>query len=250
MLLQKLRDEAHVWVISPESLKNSVVLEACLGMISDQEHERYSRFRFAEDRHRYLVSHALVRTVLSKYARISPDAWVFAESEYGKPFISNPGFSAIRFNLSHTDGLAACILALGCDCGIDVEKVHDRHSLIDVAERMFSGEEVEQMRQLKGREQLEYFFLHWTLREAYVKAQGLGISFPTRNLNFKIKPSGEVDIEFLTEIEQKPEDWQLKILTMTDDHVAAAAVCRPDQADKAIVQYQLKDYMWAYDIGK
>lgn len=243
MLLETLRHEAHVWAVKPESIVNGAILDACMNVLSEQELQRLRRFRFPEDQHRFLVSHALVRTVLSKYVGISPKEWVFSSGSHGKPVTINAALPDIRFNLSHTRGLAACLVSSGCDCGIDVEKVHDRHDPIGVAERMFSIEEISKMRQLKGREQLEYFFLRWTLREAFTKALGTGISFPTRKLNFRISPARAVEVEFEPEIEQKPENWQFETWSLAGDHIAAAAFFRPGMADKPVVRYRMGEDM-------
>ncbi len=248
MLLDKLRDEAHLWAVRPESINNRMILDACMELLSDQEQERYGRFRFAKDRHRYLVSHALVRMVLSKYVEIPPDEWVFTESDHGRPEVANPGFYALRFNLSHTAGLAVCLVTSSCDCGIDVERVHVRHNPVDVARRMFSACEVEQMLQLKGRDQLDYFFTRWTLREAYTKARGIGITFPTHKLNFNIRSATEVDIEFQADIEDHAENWQLEILSLTNEHIAAAAIRRPDQNNKIIIRHEVKDDLNSYSV--
>lgn len=246
MLLDNLRNEAHVWIVRPESISNGRILDACIDLLSEHERERYRRFRFAEDRHRYLVSHALVRNVLSKYADIQPDEWVFSQSNHGRPEVANMGLSTIRFNLSHTRGLVACIVTSSCDCGIDVERVHVRHDPIGVAKRMFSTAEFEHMQQLKGREQLEYFFTRWTLREAYTKARGIGITFPTHKLNFKIKSTGEVNIEFQADVQDNNEDWQLDILPLTEEHITASAIRRHDHNDKKIIRHDMKDDLSSY----
>ena len=248
MLLERLGREAHLWIARPESIQNKRVIDACMDSLSVQEREKYRRFRFAEDRHRYLVSHALVRNVLSKYAQVPPGEWVFSHSDHGRPEVANTGLSSMRFNLSHTKGLVACIVTSSCDCGIDVERVHVRHNPIDVAKRMFSKPEFEYMQQLSGREQLEYFFTRWTLREAYTKARGIGISFPTYKLNFNIKSTGEVNIGFQPEIQDKNEDWQLEILPLTEEHIAAAAIRRLDHNIKKIVRHDMKDDLSSYII--
>lgn len=246
MLFEKLSREAHIWFVRPESIQDKMILAACMDSLSDQEREQYRRFHFQEDRHHYLVSHALVRNALSKYAQISPAAWVFSESDHGRPEIANPNISTIRFNLSHSKGLAACIIALSCDCGIDVERVDVRHNSLGVANRMFSKSEFEHMQELKGREQLNYFFTRWTLREAYTKALGTGITFPTHKLNFKIKSAGEIEIEFHADIDDNNELWQFEVVSLTEQHIAAAAIKRLDQNNKTIIRYHMKDDLISY----
>lgn len=239
--LAQLSDEAHVWFIRPDFIQDKTTLDACRHMLSEQEREQCQRFRFPEDSHHYLVSHALVRNVLSKYVEISPDGWVFSRSDHGRPEVANPGLPPIRFNLSHTKGLAACVVTLSSDCGIDVEKIYARHNPIGVAKRMFSSSEYEHMRQLNGRMQLEYFFTRWTLREAYVKARGIGISFPTRKLSFDIESSNDINIEFQAEIEDSSNDWQFQLLSLTNEHISAIAIRREYNSNIKIITRMVED---------
>jgi len=233
--LAQLSEEAHVWFIRPDLIRNKTTLDVCMRMLSEQEREQCQRFRFPEDSHHYLVSHALVRNVLSKYVEVPPYGWVFSRSDHGRPEVANPGLPPMRFNLSHTKGLAACIVTLSSDCGIDVEKIYARHNPIGVAKRMFSSPEYEHMQQLNGRVQLEYFFTRWTLREAYVKARGIGISFPTRKLNFNIEYSNGINVEFQSEMQDTSEDWQFQLLPLTNEHITAVAIRRDNHSNKSII---------------
>ncbi|NNJ93121.1 MAG: 4'-phosphopantetheinyl transferase superfamily protein [Halobacteria archaeon] len=246
MLFDKLGREAHLWIVRPESITEGMTLAACMDTLSDQEQQRYRRFLFEKDRHRYLVSHALVRNVLSNYAEIAPAAWSFSESGHGRPEVANPGLSDIRFNLSHTSGLAACLVTYVRDCGVDVERVHTRYGAVGVAKRMFSSAEVEDVQRLEGRDQLNYFFTRWTLREAYTKALGTGITFPTHKLNFIIRSATDIDIEFQAEIEDNRKNWQFAIFSLGDEHIAAAAIKRPDQNDIKIVIHNMNEDLTSY----
>jgi len=246
MLLSRLKQEAHVWVIRPEVVRDAMTLDAAISLLSKQERAQCQRFRFAEDSHHYLVSHALVRNLLSKYIDLPPERWLFEKSEKGKPEIANTDVPSIRFNLSHTKGLAACIVTASCDCGIDVEKIYARHNPIGVAKRMFSDAEYKAMLGLHGREQLEFFFTRWTLREAYVKARGIGISFPTRKLNFNIESSSDIHIEFQPDIKDSSENWQLGLLPLTAEHITAVAIRRDDDRDKKIVTHFVEDDLVSY----
>src|SRR5437763_959951 len=80
-------------------------------------------FHFARDRRRYLVTRALVRTVLSRYMDIAPREWAFAVNDYGRPLITNAAAAArqISFNVSHTDSLIILAIAQGHELGVDVE---------------------------------------------------------------------------------------------------------------------------------
>jgi 4'-phosphopantetheinyl transferase len=241
VLLEQLPLEAHVWFTAPERLRDPGTLDDCLAMLCEQERERYRRFHFPADRHRFLVSHALVRCVLSRYLDLSPADWTFRNGEHGRPEISNPGLPALRFNLTHTDGLAACVVTLACDCGIDAERIVARHNPAGIAQRMFSAAECEQLQRLNGREQLEYFFRRWTLREAYVKARGIGIAFPTRKLQFAIDEQDSIQVEFAGGIDDTGKCWQFRLLYPTRQHIAALALGLDDSSDRRIVS---REFTW------
>lgn len=228
----QLQREVHVWFARPELVTESARYCA---LLSAQEAARYRRFHFPDDAHRYLVAHALVRTVLSRYADIAPSAWRFSHGEHGRPEISNPNVPTLRFNLTHTTGLVGCVVTLDNDCGIDVETIVERHHPLQVARRMFSETEYRRLQELNGREHLEYFFKQWTLREAYVKARGIGISFPTRKLCFDIADETNIRVEFHPELGDRNENWQLALLRLTPRHIAAVAIGRDGQGNKEII---------------
>ena len=227
--------EAHVWFVVPESITDQQTLDRFLKLLSDDELQQYQRYYFAEDSHRYLVSHAVVRTVLSKYLDIAPADWLFKRSPRGRPEIANPAAPALRFNLTHTAGLAACVVTLADDCGIDAERISERHNPVGVAKRMFSDAESKELEQLEGQAYLEHFFTRWTLREAYVKARGIGISFPTRKLTFTVNRENSVAVSFHPDIEDRRENWQFQLLKPTAEHVAAIAIRRSSETDKTVV---------------
>ena len=235
MLQDHLHREIHVWFAHPEHATNSARLDQYRSILSTQETTRYRRFHFPADRHRYLVSHALVRETLSKYIDIPPADWCFSHGEHGRPEIANPATPALRFNLTHTAGLAACVVTLSDDCGIDAEQIAERHNPVGVAKRMFSEAETRELEQLEGQAYLEHFFTRWTLREAYVKALGIGISFPTRKLTFTVNKDNIVEVSFHPDIEDQRDNWHFELLKPTAEHIAAIAIRRNGEVDKKIV---------------
>jgi 4'-phosphopantetheinyl transferase len=233
--MDQLEHEVHVWLVVPDVIQEPAKLRACRSVLCESELAQYRRLYFPDDQHRYLISHALVRYVLSRYLAIPPAGWTFRYSRHGKPEIANPGLPALQFNLTHTDGLSACAVTHSDPCGIDAERIVTRHRPIDVARRMFSRVEHDQLVQLGGRDQLEYFFSRWTLREAYVKARGIGISFPTRKLQFDVDTEGQVSIAFEPELQEQADRWQFALLTPTPEHCGAVALHRSRNLDKRIV---------------
>ncbi len=246
MLIDSLHQEAHVWFTIPESVQDDGILPQLTAILSEEELDRYRRFHFPADRHRYLVSHALVRKTLSMYIDIPPADWYFSHGEHGRPEIANPDIPPLRFNLTHTDGLVCCIVTLDDDCGIDAEKITARHATPGIAKRMFSEAECRELQRLEGQQHLKYFFTRWTLREAYVKARGTGIFFPTHKLRFTIGADRSIAVSLDADIDNKKECWNFQLLTLSEAHITAIALKKIKTADKIIVVRRL-DFQTAPD---
>src|SRR5262245_60590630 len=105
-------------------------IDAYRALLTPDEHERMHRFVFERDQVSFLLTRALVRTTLSRYAAIAPCDWRFVANDYGRPeILERPaGVPDLRFNISHTDGLIACAVAVGREVGVDVENVGRRLS--------------------------------------------------------------------------------------------------------------------------
>ncbi len=148
---------------------------ALAAMLDDKERARAARFAFQEDRQSYIAAHALVRAELSRRADRAPQQWRFAETKLGKPFLLDPPRD-LRFSITHTRGMVAVAIAEGVEIGVDVESADRRAESMKLAERFFAPEEVALLRAVEGEARRNLFFAIWTLKEAVVKATGLGLS--------------------------------------------------------------------------
>ena len=99
--------------------------------------------------------------------------------EHGKPSLAER--PELRYNISHADGIAAAIVS-EYECGIDCERVRPYRP--SVFRRCYSDYERRIVENAPENERDMLFFKLWTLKEAYVKALGTGLSFPLRNAEF------------------------------------------------------------------
>src|SRR5438477_12586665 len=76
--------EIHLWLADYNEITDSSLHTGYRGLLDPAEKAQEPRFYFERDRHRYLVTRALVRTVLSRYARIDPGGWIFSTNSYGR----------------------------------------------------------------------------------------------------------------------------------------------------------------------
>ncbi|MEE8343315.1 MAG: 4'-phosphopantetheinyl transferase superfamily protein [Gammaproteobacteria bacterium] len=235
-LLDSLRREAHVWFAEPAAITETSTLARYKSMLSPQEIERHSRFRYATDRQSYLVSHALVRRVLSQYAGVDPAQWRFSSNQYGRPEISGPNeVPPLRFNLTHTNGLVACLVTLSADCGVDAERISARANPRAVARKMFAETEQRELDKLDGDAFMERFFSYWTLREAYCKARGVSIFHSGKNYFFETTNAQRARIKFDTGYGCNGNQWQFCFSRPTAEHIVAIAIRASDHREREVV---------------
>src|SRR6266700_4944302 len=100
-------DRVDLWFLFANEVFATGLTDLYRELLSAHERLQEQRFYFAEDRHRYLLTRALVRIVLSRYVPIAASDWYFKPSAYGRPMIVNDHelASGLSFNVSHTDGL-------------------------------------------------------------------------------------------------------------------------------------------------
>jgi 4'-phosphopantetheinyl transferase len=225
-LESSLESEAHLWVVRPTEIRDPEILAAYDALMTTEEREKVSRYRFEKDRHTSRITRALVRTTLSKYADVSPGDWRFVTNAYGRPEIDEPREArALRFNLSHTDGLVVCLVSRGREVGVDVEDRTRGGDLLEIADRFFSPFEVKALRALPLEAQMDRFFLYWTLKESYIKARGMGLSLSLSAFSFELDAPGRgIRIFFDPGFEDEPERWRFSALSYGRKHAIAAGV--------------------------
>ncbi len=223
-------DDVQVWIAVTDQRYPLDLIETYVSWLDDQELSRYGRFRFPQHRREYLVAHALLRSCLSRYDERQPWEWRFATNAYGRPEIQvERGVPALQFNLSHTAGLAACAVTRSAAVGVDVEQTTREGALVEVAKASFAPPELAALEHLGGRAWRDRFFDLWTLKEAYVKARGLGLSLPLQQFAFRFESDGVEQIGFDSDsATNPPEDWTFGLLSPTAHHRLAVAVRCPE----------------------
>jgi 4'-phosphopantetheinyl transferase len=219
--------EVHLWLADPGRFQDPSLLERWEATLSAAERRRRARFVFPRHRHDFLVSHGLTRATLSRYDGVDPAAWAFSHNEYGRPEVANKDARWLRFNLSHTEGLCVVAVTRELDIGVDVEEMHGKTPSIEIAERFFAPIEVENLRALSPRHRPDRFFSYWTLKEAYIKARGAGLSLPLDLFAFTLQPDGLPRISFDPQLADDPDAWHFGLFRPTPRHRLAFALRFP-----------------------
>lgn len=224
---RELPETGEVLVVcaAPDVISAELARARYLAHLSPAERAQHDRFRFDDDRHTYLVAHALVRSTLGSMLGVAPSALEFEVGEHGKPELRRAP-SSLRFNLSHTRGLVACAVTRGDDLGVDVEQIERKLEIESLARSVFSEAEQAAVRALAGLAQRERFFRHWTLKEAYLKALGVGISLPLRSLHVELAEGQAPCLVFHPPLQDDARSWWLASEGLHGTHMLGVAVRR------------------------
>lgn len=160
------------------------LIDDCISLLDSHERQRLPQFHSSAPRREFILSRALLRTVLAARLQVAPSALRFERDADGKPQLAAP-FAQWHFNLSHSGEWVALALGNAGPVGIDIESHERKNNLTAIARRFFSAAENAALQQPALSEPqnpqlaavwLERFFAIWTLKEAHAKALGCGLS--------------------------------------------------------------------------
>lgn len=218
----------HLWICRPEEIRDEKLLADYNALLSPDETARKERFIFPEHRHQYLISRALVRTTLSRYADCPPECWQFSENEHGRPEIRIFGnIPPLRFNLSHTAGMAACAVVLKQPVGVDAENITRKINAMQIAKRYFTRPEIESLSELPETNQQTRFFQYWTLKESFSKAKGMGLTLGLDQYSLHETGSRDWHITCDPALKEDASRWRFWLLQPTPRHALAVSVLQP-----------------------
>lgn len=221
-------DEIHLWLASYEEIADERLHAGYRELLNAEERAQEPRFYFARDRRRYLVTRALVRTVLSRYVPVHPAEWMFATNAYGRPEAANAAARemGLSFNISHTHSLIVLALTTGREIGVDVENIRAREVSIGVADRYFAPQEVSVLNAAPAHEQQYRFFEYWTFKESYIKARGMGLSLPLDKFSFHYPDPRAVEIAIDPELADDAARWQFWQFRPSPEYLVAVCAER------------------------
>jgi 4'-phosphopantetheinyl transferase len=232
--------EIHLWLAFYDEITDGTLHSAYRELLSPAEKGQESRFYFADDRRRYLITRALARAVLSRYAPVGPGEWVFSANAYGRPEIVNAQAreAGLSFNISHTRCLIVLGVTRGRALGVDVENFRAREAPIDIADRFFAPPEVAELAATPPHRQQYRFFEYWTFKEAYIKARGMGLSLPLDRFSFHYPNDHTVELAIHPELADEPERWQLWQFRPRPEYLAAICAERVGSQSSSLVVRQ------------
>lgn len=222
---------AHLWLCDSDAIRDPLLLDAYRVLLDEPELGRMQRRVFAQDRHRFLVAHALLRSVLSLYADVPATAWHFESGTHGKPaLVPAAMLPDVDFNLSHSGSHALLAVSTGCMLtGVDMEFHRPARNFHGLAQRNFAQSEVARLTGLEEMELAAEFYDIWTLKEAFVKATGEGLSRSLGDFWFDFhRIEGCLSFGAKAELEPEPARWNFWCHRLQTSYSAALALRGPD----------------------
>ncbi|WP_135381649.1 4'-phosphopantetheinyl transferase family protein [Vibrio tasmaniensis] len=158
--------------------------------LTADEIAKVERYRMPSSQIQALYVRNYLRTVLSSYSNLMPEAWRFEYGEKGKPRLIEKQQieTGLNFNISHSKEnllIAVCqregkLLQLG----VDIEHARSSTNIDSIMKHYFSDTELTDLLELSKEEQRERFFDLWALKESYIKATGKGLATSLRSFSF------------------------------------------------------------------
>ena len=146
--------------------------------LDDPAKSRIDRMKHTETKHRTLLGRMLARKAAGQICGVDPDDISIAVDVRGKPYAAG---MACCFSISHSGEWVVCGFGTS-EIGVDIERI--RPIKTDLLKRVCTDEECEyvlgehivECDMISDADVLTRFFEIWTLKEAYFKAIGSGIT--------------------------------------------------------------------------
>jgi 4'-phosphopantetheinyl transferase len=216
--------------------------DALLTHLSDAEQVRFGRHRHVLSANQFLIGRVMVRRWLHAVTGTPASAWRLVEGQRGRPEIAHPP-SPWAFNLAHSGSLVACVLSKTADVGIDLEDLDRRPLTRDLARRFCSPLEAADIEAHPVAAQARRFLTYWTLKEAYLKARGLGIAVHLADLEFTLSGSHPT-INFRASLADTSRDWAFEIFHPTPRYLLSVAAPQPEGSRRPAMELHALSLDW------
>lgn len=226
--------DVDLWYAWTGALSDAALWERYLTMLPQDEIEGVHRFAREPDRRRGLMARVLARTALAQYTGVEPAALRFTRDRLGKPELVDPAESGLSFNLSHTGELVLCGVSTKGDLGVDAERLDRTLDFLPLARRFFAAEEAAVLETVPSAGRRRSFFELWTLKEAFVKACGRGLSMPLGDFAITFGGPQAPEVRFTAPGYGDPARWRFAQLELAGMYQAAVALCSPGRGPLAI----------------
>lgn len=216
------QDRIDVWRVGLDSGESEG--KAFGDVLAPEEVARAKRFHFARDRERFVKCRLALRNIIGRYLQVQPAEIRFRYDKNGKPEIADAqNSSGLRFNVSHSSGLAVIAVSSGRAVGVDIERIDRKIDCLEIARRFFSKRECQALLAISASERQRAFFACWTRKESFLKATGEGISYCLAEFSVSVAPDVPPMIEEALADPKAVLRWSLANLRPGDGYLGTLA---------------------------
>ncbi len=213
-------NEVHVWYFNVDDFSKEI--EIYRRLLSLEEISRSKKFKFEKDRTLNIMARSALRTLSSLYLGHTASAIEFKYGTYGKPDYNFP--TDLKFNVSHSGKLVVLAFVKDSEIGIDVEKIKTDFDVLNLAENFFSTTEVKMLHDVQQDDVYQAFYHCWTRKEAFIKAEGSGLSFPLDAFSVSMDENKKAKLLQTKWNSAEKNKWSLFSFSPTNEYVGAIAV--------------------------
>ena len=179
---RRFRLVGEATVVHVDLTPNAAREAEAMGWLDEPEKTRWRRFQFAGPRCRFGLCRAALRAMLCRRLGCENGQLAFETSRHGKPFATVDGMPVPdSFNVSHSGGHGLIAFAPAGRLGVDIEERVAHRNLDLLMETVLGEQEQALLARTRGEARTHLFFKLWTMKEALIKAHGMGMALdPSR----------------------------------------------------------------------
>lgn len=228
-----------------------------LSRFSSLERNNIKRYLNLEDRYRALISillqHYIIQETWTDLNRIKSDefnsyqsdikpspnfpenSYIIQRTTYNKPYLKT--FSDTyywNYNVSHHGNFVGIVSSHSNLCGLDIVDTKNRSNYYSSFSEYFLNfssyftENEHHRISICSTEESKYeiFYLLWSLKESFIKAVGLGLSFSLKRIDFiipfteRLPSKGTIQVKIDNKIRN---DWKFNYFFLDSHHIASVA---------------------------
>ena len=219
------RDDVRAWHAHVDQVfADPAVVDQGRSTLNDADRERFDRYHAERDRRMFLLGRLMSRRLVGEALGVPPEQWQWRDG-HARP-ARNRGAADAHPLQPRAQRRPRRLRARECARGRRRRRrpaaPADRRADDSPVSLTTEADDVE----AQGEHWSHRFLHYWTLKEAYLKALGLGISVPLREISFALEP--EVRITFLGSLAGTSTSWVFQLLQPTDQHLVAIAASADD----------------------
>ncbi|OFC70524.1 4'-phosphopantetheinyl transferase family protein [Alteromonas confluentis] len=228
--------DVHLWLLDTRQYEENHQLALFRSILSESEHRRMLQFRKPEAQQRFLIARGALRLLLAAlHPSLSPADLAFVFNDFGKPAL-HPNPLNIHFNVSHSGNMILIAIARGRECGTDIEKLDASRNIRELAAFYFHPHEHALLLHAPDEAaQLKHFYALWTLKEAFIKAEGKGMAIAGDSFYFSDIDSAHPQVTITENSQASVQPWRFSQQFFGDDFSMALAVAENDELELSVM---------------